>query len=179
MINYNYLSCTDSEGNTKEINFCPTEQLPDDPMQTTMLLRVHKDPENNALLHVEPFEIYPVGSIYLSLSPIFNPHGIFPGRWERITDKFLLGAGAIPLNQSGGSTQHTLTIEEMPAHTHNYDVVKAATGTIVGSSTGGIVGQATIDAAVTDITGGTVEGKTKPFSIMPPYIAVNIWHRVE
>lgn len=52
MINYNYLSCTDSDGNIKEINFCP-DALPETASQEVAYLTVHPDTENPNLLHVQ------------------------------------------------------------------------------------------------------------------------------
>ena len=38
-----------------------------------------------------------------------------------LTDKFVLGAGnTYGVGEYGGETQHTLTIEELPSHTHTY-----------------------------------------------------------
>lgn len=62
--------------------------------------------------------VYPVGSIYMSVNSI-SPETLFGGVWERIMDKFLLGAGSTFLAGSiGGEASHTLTISEMPSHTH-------------------------------------------------------------
>lgn len=53
MINYEYLSCTDSDGNVKEINFCP-DTLPDTAdKETYTLLSVHADTQDDKLLHVK------------------------------------------------------------------------------------------------------------------------------
>lgn len=67
--------------------------------------------------------IYPVGSIYMSVSPT-NPSSIFGGTWVA------WGAGRVPVGvasddedfssveQVGGEKTHTLTTEETPAHYH-------------------------------------------------------------
>lgn len=65
--------------------------------------------------------IYPVGSIYMSLSEDANPDTLFPGTlWERITGRFLLASsdGLYELNTTGGEAQVTLTTSEMPSHNH-------------------------------------------------------------
>lgn len=73
-------------------------------------------------------KIYPVGSIYLSTSST-NPSSLFGGTWEQIKDKFLIGAGnSYSGGDTGGSATHThtnpttgsttLTVDQIPGHTH-------------------------------------------------------------
>ena len=63
-------------------------------------------------------EIYPVGSIYLSVNAT-NPSNLFGGTWEQIKDKFLLACGDTYVNgTTGGEETHTLTTNEMPSHNH-------------------------------------------------------------
>lgn len=84
--------------------------------------------------------IYPIGSIYMSVNDI-SPQILFGGTWERLEDKFLLGAGnTYTANDTGGNATHThsighthgvpgvahthttgdhiLTVSEIPSHTH-------------------------------------------------------------
>ena len=62
--------------------------------------------------------VYPVGSIYMSVNST-SPATLFGGTWEQLKDKFLLSAGNIYTNgNTGGEATHTLTINEMPRHTH-------------------------------------------------------------
>lgn len=65
--------------------------------------------------------IYPVGSIYMSMSAT-NPHDLFGvGTWERISQgRMLLGAddSTYEAGATGGEATHTLTVKEMPAHSH-------------------------------------------------------------
>lgn len=52
-------------------------------------------------------KIYPVGSIYMSVNSA-SPSDLFGGTWERLTDRFLVGAGnSYGVNTTGGSTTHT------------------------------------------------------------------------
>ena len=63
-------------------------------------------------------EVYPVGSIYISLNST-NPSSIFGGTWEQIQGRFLLGVSSShPVNQTGGEEKHTLTVNESPSHRH-------------------------------------------------------------
>lgn len=62
--------------------------------------------------------IYPVGSIYMNVTNL-NPATVFGGTWEEIQGKFLLGRSAShQVGTSGGNETVTLTIDQMPAHTH-------------------------------------------------------------
>ena len=59
--------------------------------------------------------VYPVGSYYLSNSST-TPASAFGGTWTQITDsRFLCGSSSIT---TGGANTHTLTVAQMPAHTH-------------------------------------------------------------
>lgn len=66
--------------------------------------------------------IYPVGSIYMSMSAT-NPADLFGGgTWERISQgRMLLGAddSTYEAGATGGEETHTLTAAEMPAHSHS------------------------------------------------------------
>ena len=64
-------------------------------------------------------KVYPVGSIYMSVNNS-NPSTLFGGTWEEIQGKFLLGRSTgHAAGTTGGEETHTLTSNEMPAHTHN------------------------------------------------------------
>lgn len=68
-------------------------------------------------------QIYPVGTIYMSVKSI-NPGAFFGGRWES------WGSGRVPVGvnqnisyfntveKTGGASNVTLTAEQIPAHTH-------------------------------------------------------------
>ena len=63
-------------------------------------------------------DIYPVGSIYMSVNGT-DPARLFGGAWERIKERFLLGAGDThTAGSTGGEFEHKLTINEMPSHKH-------------------------------------------------------------
>lgn len=62
---------------------------------------------------------HPVGSIYESTDST-DPGTLFGGAWEAIKDRMLIGAGdSFGAGTTGGGTSHTLTVDEMPAHSHN------------------------------------------------------------
>ena len=62
--------------------------------------------------------IYPVGSIYISVTDT-SPAALFGGTWEQLKDKFLLAAGdTYAAGSTGGEAAHKLTNDEMPSHSH-------------------------------------------------------------
>lgn len=64
-------------------------------------------------------KIYPIGAIYMSINST-DPGTLFGGTWERIKDTFLLSAGdTYSAGATGGEATHTLTVDEMPSHTHS------------------------------------------------------------
>lgn len=67
--------------------------------------------------------IYPVGSIYMSVNST-SPQTLFGGTWVQLEDTFLLGAGnTYTAGSTGGSASHTLTTDELPAHTHGSETL--------------------------------------------------------
>ena len=66
-------------------------------------------------------KIYPVGSIYMSMSAT-NPATLFGvGTWARISQgRMLLGAddSTYKAGATGGEAAHTLSVNEMPEHSH-------------------------------------------------------------
>lgn len=62
--------------------------------------------------------IYPTGSIYQSTAST-SPATLFGGTWSQIKDQFLVGAGNSYTSQAtGGEAAHTLTVDEIPSHSH-------------------------------------------------------------
>ncbi|WP_139652779.1 phage baseplate protein [Raoultibacter phocaeensis] len=59
---------------------------------------------------------YPIGSYYISHIAT-SPASLFGGSWTSITGRFLYANSS---TAAGGSNTHTLTVNEMPSHTHNY-----------------------------------------------------------
>jgi microcystin-dependent protein len=67
--------------------------------------------------------IYPIGSLYwTSKAPNDNgdPNSLFGGTWVQIKNRFILAAGDTYANgATGGSATVTLTVAQMPSHTHS------------------------------------------------------------
>lgn len=112
---------------------------------------------------------YPVGAIYSSTSST-SPSSIFGGGWAEITGAVLRGN-----NQAGvysDSDTHTLTIGEMPAHSHKPHITNTSD---LGNSAYGLTpavgyqGSVTVisyprQSTIIDSTGG---GKLIPTSSVP------------
>ena len=121
---------------------------------------------------VEKFE-FPVGYIYMSVEET-SPAELFGGIWEQIKDTFLLACGDIYNNGDvGGEAEHTLTINEMPSHSHSYTFDQVAYNKSAGTSgfatnTGGYVNESIIG----------VKGGGQAHNNMPPYLSVYMWKKV-
>ena len=135
--------------------------------------------------------IYPVGSIYMSANSV-NPGTLFGGTWERVSGKFLLGADdTYTAGSTGGEAEHTLTVNEIPAHEghlySNFDNSGYA-------DRGGDDNSYYVNSSATDYSNyanrpykivsgnelvmqGYTRGGGLAHNNMPPYLAVYIWKR--
>lgn len=113
--------------------------------------------------------VYPKGSYYFSNSST-NPANLFGGGWTAITGRFpYMNAGT----GTGGENSHTLTVSEMPKHSHEirldwFNYAGSGISDSYSSST-----NAQIDAG-----GSTREtGGGKAHNNMPAYKEVYAWYR--
>lgn len=113
---------------------------------------------------------YPVGSIYISVNNT-NPGEIFGGTWEQLKDTFLLAAGdKYAAGTTGGEEKHTLTVSEMPSHSHG--------------NAGSYVDPAGISTSRDRSSGSGTNTHTgyagggQAHNNMPPYTAVYVWKRI-
>lgn len=122
----------------------------------------------------------PIGSIIMGTGNNFATQAavqaIYNGTWEQIKDVFLLAAGdSYIAGSTGGEATHTLTVDEMPKHSHNLPVDKqygeaSPTERDRINLTSGIVynnGYASNDT-----------GSNQPHNNMPPYLTVYMWKRI-
>ena len=149
---------------------------------------------------------HPVGSVIESLSSTFNPNTLWPWTtWRQLTDVFLFAAGGDQsLNATGGEATHSITLAELPTHTHamyglfaedpNTSPVRLAIqedGNMVlyasdgsthywASNTSGHAsatkGHRKVSIGDTGTSGPAGIGSA--MSLMPPFLAVNIWTRL-
>lgn len=64
---------------------------------------------------------HPVGSYYWSKSST-SPATLFGGTWEQVKDKFVYAAGTKGVNATGGAETVTLTVAQMPYHSHSITI---------------------------------------------------------
>lgn len=129
---------------------------------------------------------YPVGSYYETSDTSFDPNITWGGTWVLETEgQVHVSAGAnYTVGDTGGTTihthttgNHTLTVNEIPSHSHVIEYAQYNRGT--GSATATAL-QYSGSAKSTNSTGGGQahnHGDTGSGSNMQPYIVVNRWHR--
>ena len=134
--------------------------------------------------------IYPIGSIYMSVQNV-SPATFIGGTWERLKDRFLLGAGDIyTAGNTGGNESVNIS------HNHGLSSGAANIGFSAGSlyqqrtATSGAVKNQKQDGSIghtagsysdvndtTQLVGTTDTGGDSALSILPPYLVVYMWKR--
>lgn len=114
--------------------------------------------------------VYPVGSIYMSMNAT-DPSELFGGSWLPLNEgRVLIGANSTyKAGTKGGEFTHTLTIAEMPNHSH-----KSANGSTQISSYSDMYRTVATAGGTSGATGGD-----QPHNNMQPYLAVYMWYRNE
>lgn len=132
-------------------------------------------------------QIYPVGSIYITANAT-NPSVLFGGTWEQLKGKFLVGVDSSDTDfetsgKTGGEKTHTLTVDEIPSHTHDMDdAVYGNYKNRLGIRGDGGGGNGLIPSMM-QTTGysrykPTNTGGGQAHNNMPPYLAVYMWKRI-
>lgn len=133
--------------------------------------------------------VYPVGSIYIGTTNA-NPSTFIGGEWEAYGEgRTLVGAGTgtdvnsvertFGANDVGGEYEHTLTVPEMPSHSHDIDNKKGIYGVTYDgyycpAATNGTWGWAQPSSTMEiDATGGS-----QPHNNIQPYIVTYMWKRI-
>lgn len=113
--------------------------------------------------------IYPVGSIYLSYSHV-SPASTFGGTWTRVQNAFLWAVDANgEIGLTGGSKTHTLTVNELPSHSH---------GSVYSGTASGTKNTAWLASGGDKMAYGALyAGGGAAHNNMPPYIQVSAWRR--
>ena len=121
-------------------------------------------------------DVYPVGSIYLSMDSTDPAVKLGFGSWEQIQGRFLVGVSSeTEFNapgKTGGAKTVALTSSNMPSHRHSISNMSA------GQITAGDIGR----KYSVILQGGTMNtnysGSGTAHDNLPPYFAVYIWRRV-
>lgn len=134
----------------------------------------------NSMIAVYWKTIYPIGSIYISTSATFNPNTVWGGTWEQTASgRCLIGANdSYPLGSMGGEATHTLTIQELPQHSHGIYGADSRSGNITVPQprfTYKDKGQTT--SYISGIMGTELTGNNNAHNNMQPYLAVYMWKR--
>lgn len=139
---------------------------------------------NNLLKNLLLDNIYPIGSIYMSINNT-NPSRLFGGTWES------WGAGRVPVGvdandtdfdtveETGGEKTHTLTTNEMPSHGHGVTWASNCAPWVQAGGYGQITGSATGNANRANLGGITVNnaGGGGAHNNLQPYITCYMWKR--
>lgn len=84
---------------------------------------------------------YPIGSLYWS-SKSTDPSTLFGGTWVQIKDRFVLACGDTykTVGATGGASSVTLSVSNMPNHSHSFTPSGEVTSTFTGTAvnTGGM-----------------------------------------
>lgn len=117
-----------------------------------------------------------VGAVIFSFDNSFSPSALWGGSWSRVTNRFLIGSGGTySTGVTGGETSVTLTVDQMPSHTHG-ELVTAS------SPTGGWYSRVVADTGqnepTVEIRQTAQTGGGQAHNNMPPYIGCNIWRKI-
>lgn len=123
--------------------------------------------------------VYPVGSFFITTDST-NPTTLFEGTtWERIYGAFLWGAedGEDTGPTIAGEKTHTLTVDEIPSHTHS--ATKSLWGNFqTGETLSSHNKPNETDYYYSDTTNFiSATGGGQAHNNMPPYYVTYIWHR--
>ena len=129
---------------------------------------------------------HPIGSAYSTIDSSFDPNNVWGGTWEKLPEGYVLLSGSEngsyivgdDINTGSGykeygSNTHTLTVSEMPSHTHNVQMQYNS-----GSGSAYAI-PPTSSAVKWSWTSGRIQntGGGKAHSIMQKSIAVYWWIR--
>ena len=150
---------------------------------------------------------HPIGCVYLAVGGK-DPATLFGGKWQQIIGRYIRASGTLSgttytAGESGGEVSHTITTDELPAHSHTRGTMNI-TGTFSGVGQNGdppavlsgafYVAQSgggtknDNDGGKDDLfgfnaskswTGSTsVVGKGKAMAVNPVYYVVDMWVRI-
>lgn len=122
--------------------------------------------------------LFPVGSYYINETNSTNPATLLGfGTWVAVQNRTIVGKGSgtfATAGSTGGAETHTLTVNEMPSHSHAYN------GTVIQYTGAGGTQAWNLNSGTTasEPLGTQSTGNGQPHNNMPPYIVAFIWKRV-
>ena len=140
--------------------------------------------EVDSLISNIMLRFYPIGSIYTSVNST-DPGTLFGGTWARIEDRFLLAAGSTyTAGTTGGAATHTLTVAQMPSHTHTQNPHRHLWNHKLSSDSGSQRAYVTTTnrqafEPYTEYATATNQntGGGQAHNNMPPYLVIYVWKR--
>jgi len=125
--------------------------------------------------------IYPVGSIYTNAGVATNPGTLLGfGTWTAFgAGRVIVGVDSTDadfdaVRETGGAKTHTLTIAELPAHTHQLGSNDSGTGT--GGAANVEFTRSFGEGNGASVTSSSV-GSGNAHTIVQPYITAYMWRR--
>ena len=116
--------------------------------------------------------IYPVGSIYMSTVNTSPSTFITGTTWTQLENRFLLGAGSsYTAGATGGEATHTLTVDEIPSHSHTTPIYYNSNSGTVTANRASYANQSSSKIPTESTGGGQAHNN------MPPYLVVYMWER--
>ncbi len=112
---------------------------------------------------------HPVGSIYTS-TVATNPGDIFGGTWAAFgAGKVLVGIDSSDtsfdtVEDTGGAKTHTLTVDEIPSHTHEFTAMQDTNNSVNRSGGGDLGAPASSTTAATG--GGAAHNNLQPYIVV-------------
>ena len=137
--------------------------------------------EISAIPGVDLSSVYPVGSVYINASVSTNPGTLLGfGTWAAFgAGRVMVGldAGQAEFNtlgQTGGTKTHTLTVNEIPSHSHT--TVVNISNPDNPNSTPAVTNAANTAGTFDPVTDGATGGG-QAHNNLQPYIVVYMWQR--
>ena len=163
-------------------------KVKESPIMSNYLLTTGKAADSDKLdgktLAQVMLSIYPVGAIFTS-SNSTNPSTLFGGTWEAYgAGRVLVGKASsgtfATAGATGGSETHTLTVAQMPSHTHTQDahshtIPSSAIGSDFATTRPGGYGNTLTTSSTTATNQNTGDGEAH--NNLQPYIVVYMWRR--
>jgi len=118
--------------------------------------------------------LYPLGSVYCNMLNTQDPATLLGfGSWTRIEGRVIVGYNTADtdfdnLLETGGSKTHTLTVDEMPSHTHTVGIQSI-------NDRDDDENKHTIVSGGSTTTSST--GGDQPHNNLQPYITGSLWYR--